>query len=31
MNRYKIAREEFEEIMKIANGHIKTMKALASH
>lgn len=29
--RKKIADEEFREIVKIANGHKKTLKALAKH
>jgi len=29
--REKIADEEFREIMKIANGHKKTLSALAKH
>jgi hypothetical protein len=30
-NRKKIADEEFREIIKIANGHKKTLNALAKH
>ena len=29
--RKKIAEEEFREIMKIAEGHKKTLRALAKH
>jgi len=29
--RKKIAEEEFREIVKIANGHKKTLRALAKH
>jgi hypothetical protein len=29
--RKKIAEEEFREIVKIANGHKKTLSALAKH
>ena len=29
--RKRIAKEEFQEIIKIANGHRKTLSALAKH
>jgi len=31
VNRKKIADEEFREIVKIINGHRKTLNALANH